>query len=77
MSTVESGAVSKDDDGSSAAAKQDTRRAKACEHCRSLKVRCIPVDPLQPDNLCVRCMKGKRECIFHVGPRKRIKKTDT
>ncbi|KAF5094380.1 hypothetical protein D0Z00_003564 [Geotrichum galactomycetum] len=61
---------------SPAAAKADGRRAKACEHCRSLKVRCIPTDPLFPDKPCVRCVKGKHECVFHIGPRKRNKKND-
>lgn len=53
-----------------------TRRSKACEYCRSLKVRCIPVDPDQPSDPCVRCVKTRRQCVFHVGPRKRTRKTD-
>lgn len=52
------------------------RRAKACEYCRSLKVRCIPRDESRPTDPCVRCVKAKRDCIFHLGPRRRNRRTD-
>lgn len=55
----------------------DPRRAKACNHCRMLKVRCIPSNPNDPSQPCVRCSKGKRECVFHVGPWKRSRRTDS
>jgi hypothetical protein len=55
----------------------DPRRAKACNHCRMLKVRCIPSNPNDLSQPCVRCSKGKRECVFHVGPWKRSRRTDS
>uniref|UniRef100_A0A060TCE2 ARAD1D41074p n=1 Tax=Blastobotrys adeninivorans TaxID=409370 RepID=A0A060TCE2_BLAAD len=54
----------------------EARRSKACEHCRGLKVRCIPSDPANPQGRCVRCLKANRDCVFHTGPRKRTRKTD-
>lgn len=51
----------------------EIRRAKACNYCKSLKVRCIPADDSDPDGICVRCSKGKRECVFYYGPRKKRK----
>lgn len=57
-------------------ATNDSRRAKACNHCRLLKVRCIPSNPDDLSQPCVRCSKSKRECVFHVGPWKRSRRTD-
>lgn len=53
-----------------------SRRAKACEYCRSLKVRCTPVDPEHPTDPCLRCTKASRDCVFHLGPRRRARKSD-
>jgi hypothetical protein len=55
----------------------EPRRSKACENCRGLKVRCISSDPTNPSAACVRCLRGKKDCVFNLGPRKRSKKTDT
>ncbi|KAL4930480.1 putative C6 transcription factor (War1) [Aspergillus undulatus] len=53
----------------------DAKRPRACESCRSLKVRCEP-DP-NPDEPCKRCAKAGRSCIVTVPSRKRQKKTDS
>ncbi|EWC43623.1 hypothetical protein DRE_01510 [Drechslerella stenobrocha 248] len=55
---------------------QDQKRARACESCRSLKVRCEP-DAVNPEGSCRRCAKARRECIFTVPTRKRQKRTDS
>lgn len=54
----------------------DLKRQRACEACRTLKVRCDP-DP-HPTNPgpCKRCAKAGRECVVTVPSRKRAKKTD-
>ncbi|ODQ63302.1 hypothetical protein NADFUDRAFT_84457 [Nadsonia fulvescens var. elongata DSM 6958] len=54
-----------------------TRRSRACEHCRTLKVRCIPLDASDPLKPCTRCAKSQKECEFKLGPRKRKRRTDT
>ncbi|KAK6340211.1 hypothetical protein TWF730_001978 [Orbilia blumenaviensis] len=55
---------------------QDQKRTRACESCRSLKVRCEP-DVANPEGSCRRCAKARRECIFTVPTRKRQKRTDS
>ncbi|KAJ6261735.1 hypothetical protein Dda_2534 [Drechslerella dactyloides] len=59
-----------------AASAQDQKRTRACESCRSLKVRCEP-DMANPEGSCRRCAKARRECIFTVPTRKRQKRTDS
>jgi hypothetical protein len=59
-----------------AGADNNTSRSRACEACRSLKVRCEP-DPDNPDAPCKRCAKAGRQCIVTVPNRKRQKKTDS
>lgn len=54
----------------------DLKRARACESCRGLKVRCDQ-DPNNPDAPCRRCAKAKRPCIITAPSRKRQKKTDS
>ncbi len=53
-----------------------TARSRACEACRSLKVRCEP-DPENPEGTCKRCAKARRPCVVTVPNRKRQKKTDS
>ncbi|KAL9121295.1 MAG: hypothetical protein Q9187_002150 [Circinaria calcarea] len=52
----------------------DTKRPRACEACRGLKVRCEP-DPTK--DTCRRCAKAGRQCVITAPSRKRQKKTDT
>lgn len=54
------------------------KKARACESCRGLKVRCEP-DPANPseDGACKRCAKAGRACIVTQPTRKRQKKTDS
>ncbi|KAL8806700.1 MAG: hypothetical protein Q9200_004934 [Gallowayella weberi] len=49
---------------------------RACESCRTRKIRCIPQDKSK-DGKCQRCAKSARDCIF-TSPekRKRRKRTD-
>lgn len=48
------------------------RRARACKLCHSLKVRCQPVDLLDPSSPCVRCTNSKKTCEIDIEqPRKR------
>lgn len=54
----------------------DAKRARACEPCRQLKVRCDP-DPDHPEGSCKRCAKARRTCIVTAPTRKRQKKTDS
>ncbi|MCJ1434506.1 hypothetical protein MMC27_003875 [Xylographa pallens] len=54
--------------------KDETKRARACEACRGLKVRCVP-DPTR--GTCRRCAKAGRQCVVTQPTRKRQKKTDT
>jgi len=54
----------------------DTKRPRACEACRGLKVRCDQ-DPNHPDQPCKRCAKAGRQCIITQPSRKRQKKADT
>lgn len=54
----------------------DSKRQRACEACRGLKVRCDQ-DPLQPDVPCKRCAKAGRPCVITQPSRKRQKKADS
>ena len=55
----------------------DQKHKKACEACRSLKVRCLP-DPSPAATKCQRCTRFNRVCIFGVSARRRPRKrTDT
>ncbi|KAK9240094.1 hypothetical protein V1525DRAFT_395974 [Lipomyces kononenkoae] len=58
-------------------ANDDHKRSRACDHCRALKVRCVPHDETEPSGTCHRCYKSSRQCVFTVNPRKRQKRTDT
>ena len=51
----------------------DAKRARACEACRNLKVKCEP-DPA--GGMCKRCAKSNRNCIITAPSRKRQKKAD-
>lgn len=49
---------------------------RACAHCRSQKVRCLP-DESNPD-VCQRCVRSGKPCIFTpLQKRKQRKRTDT
>lgn len=50
-----------------------TKRLRACEACRGLKVRCEP-DP--NGGACKRCVKAGRNCLITAPTRKRQKKSD-
>ena len=52
----------------------DTKRPRACEACRGLKVRCEPDPGTGP---CKRCKKANRNCVITAPSRKRQKKTDS
>lgn len=52
------------------------RPPRACEACRSLKVRCEP-DTQDPRGACKRCVRTGRECVVTAPTRKRQKKTDS
>lgn len=52
----------------------DTKRPRACEACRGLKVRCDPDPGTGP---CKRCRKANRNCVITAPSRKRQKKTDS
>lgn len=52
----------------------DAKKARACEACRGLKVRC---DPDPNDGPCKRCKKAGRNCVVTMPTRKRQKKTDS
>ncbi|KAI6250948.1 Transcriptional regulator WAR1 [Erysiphe necator] len=54
----------------------NSKRSRACEACRGLKVRCEP-DPNTQDDTCKRCAKANRICIVTAPSRKRRKKTDS
>lgn len=54
----------------------DLKRPRACEACRSLKVKC-EIDDNSPNGQCKRCLKAHRQCIITVPSRKRQKKTDS
>ena len=52
----------------------ESKRPRACEACRGLKVRCEP-DPMKMT--CRRCAKAGRTCVVTAPSRKRQKKTDS
>ena len=52
----------------------EPKRPRACEACRSLKVKC---DPDTANGSCRRCAKAGRSCIVTAPSRKRQKKTDS
>ena len=52
----------------------DLKRPRACEPCRSLKVRC-EWDSARLDVPCKRCAKAERSCVITAPSRKRRKKT--
>ncbi|KAH5473330.1 hypothetical protein HBI64_005010 [Parastagonospora nodorum] len=58
----------------SARAHDDSKRPRACDSCRGLKVRC---DQDHPDVSCKRCAKAGRPCITTPPTRKRQKKADS
>jgi hypothetical protein len=51
----------------------ESKRPRACEACRGLKVKC---DPDAVKGACRRCAKAGRSCIVTAPSRKRQKKTD-
>ena len=51
----------------------ESKRPRACEACRGLKVRCEPDPGIGP---CKRCAKANRNCVITPPSRKRQKKTD-
>lgn len=51
----------------------ESKRPRACEACRGLKVKC---DPDAAKGTCRRCAKAGRPCIVTAPSRKRQKKTD-
>ncbi|KAI9808071.1 MAG: hypothetical protein M1826_004368 [Phylliscum demangeonii] len=53
---------------------QETKRSRACEPCRGLKVRCDFKDDAA---VCRRCAKANRPCIVTAPTRKRQRKTDS
>ncbi|GAB0132152.1 hypothetical protein EsDP_00000596 [Epichloe bromicola] len=57
-------------------ADHDAKKSRACEACRSLKVRCEP-DPNDENAPCKRCGKAGRSCVVTMPTRKRQKKTDS
>ena len=52
----------------------ESKRPRACEACRGLKVRCEP-DPVK--RTCRRCAKAGRTCVVTAPTRKRQKKADS
>ncbi|TKA79022.1 hypothetical protein B0A55_03160 [Friedmanniomyces simplex] len=59
-----------------ATASEEPASHRACAHCRSQKVRCLP-DDSNPD-ICSRCGKAGRPCVFTpLQKRKQRKRTDT
>jgi len=52
----------------------DSKRTRACEACRNLKVKC---EPIPEGGRCKRCAKAGRNCVTSAPSRKRQKKTDS
>ncbi|KAL9079404.1 MAG: hypothetical protein Q9157_001703 [Trypethelium eluteriae] len=52
----------------------DAKRPRACDSCRSLKVRC---DQDVSGDACKRCRKAGRQCIISEATRKRTRKADS
>lgn len=75
--TPQSGGITSHDGGAGQqGGGEDSKRPRACEQCRGLKVRCEP-DPKNPNGPCKRCGKANRNCVVTVPTRKRQKKTDS
>ncbi|KAF2840991.1 hypothetical protein M501DRAFT_1002083 [Patellaria atrata CBS 101060] len=55
---------------------KEGKRPRACDACRSLKVKCDQ-EPTQPQVPCKRCAKAGRQCITTPPTRKRQKKADS
>ena len=55
----------------------DSKRPRACEACRQLKVRCEPDPNTGTGGGCKRCAKTGRQCVVTAPSRKRPKKTDS
>ncbi|KAF2755347.1 hypothetical protein EJ05DRAFT_512873 [Pseudovirgaria hyperparasitica] len=51
----------------------DAKRSRACDNCRTLKVRCEPADDPN-DALCKRCRRTKKNCVTTPASKKRQKK---
>ena len=54
----------------------DSKKPRACESCRQLKVKC-EAEAENPDGPCRRCAKAGRACVVTQPTRKRQKKTDS
>lgn len=48
------------------------RNYLACQNCRLRKVRCDLGDPSQPNEVCARCRRERRPCIFETKKRRSI-----
>ncbi|KAF2404249.1 hypothetical protein EJ06DRAFT_486877 [Trichodelitschia bisporula] len=53
----------------------ESKRSRACDSCRGLKVKCQPGGE-HPQNACRRCAKANRTCIVTPPTKKRTRKTD-
>ena len=53
----------------------DTKRPRACDACRALKVRCDQ-DVNHPGQSCTRCLKANRPCVVTPPIRKRQRKSE-
>ncbi|KAK0313905.1 hypothetical protein LTR01_002162 [Friedmanniomyces endolithicus] len=59
-------------------ASEEPSSHRACVHCRSQKVRCLPDTNSNNADMCARCAKAGRPCVFTpVQKRKQRKRTDT
>lgn len=54
----------------------DPKRARACDSCRGLKVKCDFPETGGPGDPCKRCAKARRACIVTPATRRRQKKAD-
>lgn len=54
----------------------DPKRARACDSCRGLKVKCDFGENAGPGDSCKRCAKARRACIVTPATRRRQKKAD-
>ncbi|KIW83329.1 hypothetical protein Z517_02574 [Fonsecaea pedrosoi CBS 271.37] len=59
-----------EDEGSSTEKPKRQKRSRACIACRSMKIRCLPVEG---QDACNACAKVNRECVMPGPPRKRQK----
>ena len=53
----------------------DTKRPRACDACRTLKVRCDQ-DINNPGQPCTRCVKANRSCVVTPPSRKRQRRSE-